>query len=162
MTITKLPSREEQERIYKGKIDEITQEWKIDCDIDGNHLDDAALRTPHLHAKYIATLTDSKLKLSKSKAEYNKLKKIKVKYYSGKFSKEELEKFGWEQWNFTKPIKSEMDDLLKGDDDMISLILRTEYLETMISKLESIIKEISNRTWNIRAAIDYKKFINGN
>ena len=38
--------------------------------------------------------------------------------------------------------------------------LKIEYQEQKIKYLESIIKEISQRTWNIKNAIEWHKFTN--
>ena len=142
-------------------LDEITALWDVDSTIDSNHLDDESVKTAKLHAKYISLLMNTKLRYSKTKVDVNTLRKNKFRYYRGELSKQELTELGWEQWQFTKPLKNEMDEFLKGDSDITSMDLKLEYLTASIYLLESILKSIADRTWSIRNCISYKTFLAG-
>jgi hypothetical protein len=142
-------------------LDEIQDNWEIDCDIDNNHLDTESVKTAKLHAKYIRLLVDAKLRISKLRTEYLELKKTKFRYYRGELSRQELNDLGWEQWQYAKPIKNEMEQLLDGDTDIVKLKMKIEYIETMIYLLESILKSISDRTWSIKNSISFKQFLAG-
>lgn len=142
-------------------IEEIQQMWEIDCQIDDNHLGEQATLTPKLHSKYIKELIQYKLKLTKTKSEYNMLRKAKFRYYRGEMSRAELKEFGWEQWQYNKPLKSEMDEFLSGDSDLAKIEARIEYLETGIYLLESIINQLKSRDWEIKSHIEWKKFLAG-
>jgi hypothetical protein len=142
-------------------LDEIQDTWEIDCDIDNNHLDTESVKTAKLHAKYIRLLVDAKLRISKLRTEYLELKKTKFRYYRGELSRQELNDLGWEQWQYAKPIKNEMEQLLDGDSDIVKLKMKIEYIETMIYLLESILKSISDRTWSIKNSISFKQFLAG-
>jgi len=76
-------------------------------------------------------------------------------------SREELTDLGWSQWQGNKPIKSEMDEFLKGDIDLMKIQSRIDYLKVMIETLESIMTEIRNRAWVIKNSITWKQFIAG-
>ena len=143
-------------------LSELQEEWKVDCQIDGNHLDDASLRTPHLHAKYISYLTEVRLKMSKIKSEYNKLRKIKFRYYRGELSKEECLELSWKQYQGCKPLKTEMAELLNGDEHILEMDLKIEYLTTMIALLESILWSIKDRTWILSNITKNRIFMSGN
>lgn len=142
-------------------IEEIQNLWDIDSNIDSNHLDDESVKTAKLHAKYISILMNTKLRYSKSKVDYNTLRKNKFRYYRGELSKQELLDLGWQQWQFTKPLKNEMDEFLKGDEHITAMDLKIEYLTTTIYLLESILKSIADRTWSIKNCIQYKAFLAG-
>jgi len=142
-------------------LDEIQDNWENDCDIDNNHLDTESVKTAKLHAKYIRLLVDAKLRISKLRTEYLELKKTKFRYYRGELSRQELNDLGWEQWQYAKPIKNEMEQLLDGDTDIVKLKMKIEYIETMIYLLESILKSISDRTWSIKNSISFKQFLAG-
>lgn len=142
-------------------IEEIKTLWDIDSIIEANHLDDESVKTAKLHAKYIALLMDVKLQLSKNKSEYNILRKNKFRYYRGELSKQELSDLKWEQWQYNKPLKNEMDEILKGDSDITAKDLKLEYITTTIYLLESILKSIADRTWSIKNCIQYKVFLSG-
>ena len=51
-----------------------------------------------------------------------------------------------------------MDELLKGDKDLVSIMTKIDYILTMIYMLEEIIKAVNNRQWQIRSAVDYRRF----
>jgi len=142
-------------------IDEIQNLWDMDCIISSNHLDDESVKTSKLHAKYISLLMNTKLRFSKTKVDYNTLRKNKFRYYRGELSRQELLDLGWEQWQYTKPLKNEMDEFLKGDEHITAMDLKLEYLTATIYLLESILKSIADRTWSIKNCIQYKAFLAG-
>ena len=142
-------------------IEEIQELWDVDCQIDSNHLGEQATDTPKLHAKYIRELIQYKLKLVKLKAEYHALRKNKFRYFRGEMSRDELKELGWEQYQGVKLLKADMDEFLKGDEDLSKIETRVEYLETGVYLLESILGQIKSRDWEIKSHIDWKKFLAG-
>jgi len=143
------------------QIDEILNMWDKDCLIDDNHLDTSSIRTASLHSKYLRILVNTKLKLTKLNSEYASLRKMKIKYYRGELTKEELEWCGWKQYLYNKPLKSEMEEVLNGDSDLLTCLNKIKYIEAVISALESIMNQIKQRDWQIENSIEYKKFISG-
>jgi hypothetical protein len=76
-------------------------------------------------------------------------------------SREELTDLNWNQWQGVKPIKNEMDEFLKGDNDLNTMTVKIQYLETMVYMLESILGQIKARDWQIKTAVEWKKFLAG-
>ena len=144
------------------KITELQDEWQKDSNIDEFRLDTEALKSSQLHAKYMRLLIDSKLKIVKLKQDYDNLRQTKFRWIQGKLTKEELLELGWEQYQFNKPLKSEMDELLKGDTDLVSIMTKIDYILTMLYMLEEIIKHIRDRGFSIKSAIQWKMFQAGN
>ena len=142
-------------------IEQIQDMWDVDCEIDDNYLGETTTATPKLHAKYVKLLVNVKLKHTKLSSDYNILRKNKFKYYRGEMSREELTELNWSQWQGIKPIKNEMDEFLKGDTDLNTLNVKIQYLETMIYFLESILGQIKARDWQIKTAVEWKKFLAG-
>ena len=142
-------------------LEEILDMWEIDSQINSDHLDESSTTSPKLHSKYIRLLTEAKLKSTKLTIDYAELRKLKFRYYRGELSREELTELGWPQWQGNKPIKSEMDEFLKGDSDLTKIQSRIDYLKIMIETLESILNEIKGRAWTIKNAIAWKQFIAG-
>jgi len=142
-------------------IEEIQQMWEQDSVIDDNHLGEASTETAKVHSKYIKLMVGVKLKLTKARAEYNLLRKNKFRYYRGELSREELTELGWQQYQLIKPLKNEMDEFLQGDQDLISLNTKIEYLETMGYLLEGILGQIKARDWQLKNGIEWKKFLAG-
>lgn len=143
------------------KLEEMIEEWKRDCQIDDDHLDRESAKTPNLHSKYLEMLVGAKLKLVKTKGEYNTLRKNKFRYYRGELSRDELNTLGWQQWQGVKPLKNEMDEFLQGDSDLIAIDQKVEYLNTMVEYLESVLGQIKARDWQIRNSITWKQFLTG-
>lgn len=142
-------------------LEELQNAWANDCIIDDNHLDRESVNTAKLHSKYLNHLIAYKLKLAKMKSDYNTLRQQKFRYYRGELSREELSLLGWEQWQGIKPLKNEMDEFLQGDQDLITLNTRIEYLETMGYLLEGILGQIKARDWQLKNGIEWKKFLAG-
>lgn len=142
-------------------IDEVNEQWENDCKIDRNHLTEEALKTPNLHQKYLDILMQAKMKIMKYSSEYQQLRHVKFKYYRGELTKQELIDRGWEQYQGLKPLKSDMDEFLSSDADLVKLKMRIEYCESLVYQLESILKMISGRDWQIRNSIEHLKFVSG-
>lgn len=142
-------------------LDEILEMWEADSFIDDNHLDQVSVTTAKLHAKYLKIFMNFRLKKIKLDTEYNTLRKNKMRYYRGELSRQELADLGWEQWQYNKPLKAEMDEFLKGDEDLNKLIIRQEYIGTIVYALESIMGQIKQRDWQCKNSIEFKKFLAG-
>lgn len=142
-------------------IEQLQAEWDIDCQIDDNYLGETTTATPKLHSKYIKFLVQVKLKYTKLQSDYNMLRKNKFRLYRGELSRNELTDLGWEQWQGVKPIKSELDQMLEGDQDINNLQVKLEYLSTMIYFLESVLGQIKARDWQVKSAIQWKMFLAG-
>jgi hypothetical protein len=87
------------------------------------------------------------------------MRKIKWEYFTGKMSKEELDEYGWEQFQFA--LKSDVNTYLEADGDLIKLLEKKVYHEEAISVIESIMSELKQRTWQLRDFISWEKFVNG-
>ena len=143
------------------KLQEIQEMWTTDCKIDHTNLGRSAARVPELHAKYLNMLSSVRLQYRKAEADYLRLRKLKFRYYRGELSKEELTELGWDQYLNNRPLKNEMDDIINADEDMILKVDKLEYLRVIAFQLESILKSINSRTWDIKSAIEWEKFTNG-
>jgi hypothetical protein len=142
-------------------IEQLQDMWEADCEIDDNYLGEHATKTPKLHAKYVKLLVGVKLKHTKLQSDYNMLRKAKFRYYRGELGREELQDLGWSQWQGVKPLKNEMDEFLTGDEDLNTMKVKIEYLETMIYLLESILGQLKSRDWQIKTHVEWKRFLAG-
>lgn len=144
------------------KVDEILVMWQGDGEVDEHHFDSESMKTAKLHAKYLRLLVEAKLKKAKLESDYNALRQAKFRYYRGEMSQSELDSYQWEQWQYNKPLKAEMDEFLKGDQDLIKHQSKLEYIDTVVYALESIMAQIKQRDWQIKNAITWKQFLAGN
>ena len=143
------------------KLTEIQEMWAKDCKIDQMNLGPESTKTPELHAKYLNLLSNSKLQLRKYESEYYRLRGLKMKWYRGELSRQDLEELGWEQWLGNKPLKNELDDFIQCDEDIIKAVDRVDYIKAVLYQLEQILRSLNGRTWDIKSAIEWTKFTNG-
>ena len=144
------------------KIEDINEQWAVDCHINRNDLTLETLRTPNLHQKYLHLLMQCKQKLIKYAADFETMKDLRTRYYQGTLSKEELEEYGWSQYQGLKPLKSDLGTKLDGDTELQKIKLKVQYIEAMHYQLESILHQIKGRDWAIRNHVEYIKFSSGN
>ena len=142
-------------------IEELYEMWSVDSNMNGDVLDKESLNTPQLHAKYLKILIQHKMKLSALETEYKILRQKKFRYYRGELPKAELEENNWQQWQGIKPIKNEMEEFLEGDSDLNKITIKCAYIKNMIEALDSIMSQIKARDWQIRNAVEWKKFVAG-
>ena len=57
-----------------------------------------------------------------------------------------------------KVLKNDLAMYISSDEEIIQLMDKIGYLEIVIKYLEGIIKSIDNRGWDIKNAIEWKKF----
>jgi ABC-type enterochelin transport system ATPase subunit len=141
-------------------LDELKVMIKKDLDIDQTALDVESSRTPQIHNKYLVMFMDEKLKLKRMNNELSVLRRNKWLYYTGRMSQEELTQFGWEPFELNI-LKTEADDMIESDADYIKASEKVNFQEEKVSYLESVIKIVQNRQWQIRAMIDWLKFTQG-
>ena len=98
--------------------------------------------------------------LKKMKAEYKKLYKLKTEYYKGELDVTELAQFGWEPQPL-KILKQDIPSYLEADDDIIESSLKIGAQEQKVAYLESILKMIGNRGFQIKSIIDWERFRTG-
>lgn len=138
--------------------DNLISEWEEDSKIDRTKLMDALYSCPVLHSKYLGKLQSYKVLLRKKYIKYEKLKAIKTKYYNGEMSKEELDSQGWTQYLLKRPMKSEMETILNGDQDLSELKEQMEYVNILIQTCESIMKDIHSRNFLLKNILELMKF----
>jgi len=72
-------------------------------------------------------------------------------------SEEEYKRRGWEP-NPLRILKSDVPMYIDSDNDLGEIDMKIEYQKEKINALEGIIKHLSARGFQIKAAIDWEKF----
>lgn len=139
-------------------LDMIQEMWQKDSAIDSDCLDEESLKIPQLHAKYFEVYNTTSLLRKNEEQKRKKLLHQKYEYYSGKAEPEV-----YVENPFPKKIrdKETLQKYLDSDEDLSKINLKIEYYETLINYLESILKVIQNRTFQIKNAIEFRKFVSG-
>lgn len=138
-------------------VEDILDAWSQDASMNPTEIGSESLKTPMLHHKYLQILVQEKLALKKHKYKYKRLYKEKWEYFLGFMSQEQMEERGWEPMSL-KIIKQDVDKYIESDEQISQLQLLIEYQEEKIEALESIIKTINNRGFQIKNYIDFEKF----
>lgn len=142
------------------KLTEIQEEWRKDANIDRTELGEESLRIPQLHAKYYNFYSTERLRLKSLEGEYRKLYKAKYEYYNGTMCEEDLRSWEWEPFAL-KILKSDISVYLEGDNDLITAQSTIDVQKEKVEFLESAIKSLTNRGFQIKSAIDWVKFTQG-
>lgn len=141
-------------------IDTIKQLVEQHLKIDGTELGDESLRIPMLHGKFLNIFHDESLVLRKLEADYRLMRRKKWEYYSGKMSQDELRELGWEPFAI-RVLRQDLDVYMDSDQDLVTLVSRIDLQKAKVEYLDSVIKQINNRNWVIRNAIEWRKFMSG-
>jgi hypothetical protein len=141
------------------KIEEIELLWESDSKIDSVDLKGESLKIPQLHQKYFKILNQEILTFKYLESQQNIIRKKLWAYYTG-ISIDENKNQVFPVKKGQKFTKDDINAFIDGDQEYQNIKLKTEYHEQIIKYLESIIKEISQRTWNIKNAIEWHKFTN--
>ena len=132
--------------------------WEKDSQIDADNLNTESLKVPALHAKYHEMFNNFLLLRKKAEQQRKNIRHERYEYYSGKADPEV-----YIENPFGKKIrdKDTMTKYLDADDKLKQINLKIDYYETLLNYCESILKQISNRTYQIKNAIEWQKFIAG-
>ena len=144
------------------KLDAIIEYWKLDSQIDESKPHQELVNTPILHAKYVEILSQHRLAAQKAKFDHARMKKVRREYYLGNLAKETLDDYGWDQFDLKIGTKGNIDTYLEADDFLIKILEKKAYYEECVFICEAILKEINNRTWQLREYMTYARFLAGN
>ena len=136
-------------------LDKIQSMWQEDCKIDIDNMHEESIKVPQLHSKYHEILNNLILLRTKAQKIQKSVRHERYEYYSGKADPEVYEKEP-----FPKKVRDK-DAIIRymdADDRVSDANLKVEYYDVMINYTESILKQISNRTYQIKNSIEWHKF----
>jgi|TARA_B100000085_G_C18288317_1_gene409104 hypothetical protein len=138
-------------------LDELQAQAEKDLKIDDTELDLESLKTPQLHSQYLKTYSTYALMMKKAEGDYSKLHIKKWLFYTGKADPQE-----YKEKNFDlKVLRQDVDKFLDADDEIIKQRQKVEYLKQICNYCEQTLKQINNRTFQIKNAVEWKKFTMG-
>ena len=136
-------------------LDKIQSMWQEDCKIDIDNMHEESIKVPQLHSKYHEMLNNLILLRTNAQKIQKSVRHQRYEYYSGKADPEV-----YEREPFPKKVRDK-DALIRymdADDRVSDANLKVEYYDVMINCTESILKQISNRTYQIKNSIEWHKF----
>ena len=138
-------------------LDEVQSLWDEDSQLDVDNLHTESTNIPALHAKYYRILNKIILLKKMEENKFKVLKKEKWQYYTGKADPQVYIEKPFDH----KVLRQDVDKYMDADEDLIRLISKVDYYQVMISYLDSILKTIGNRTYQVKNAIEWQQFIRG-
>ena len=138
-------------------LEELQELAEKDLKINDTELDLESLKTPQLHNKYLKFQNKWKLLLSKAQIDYYTMRKEKWEYYTGKAPQQV---YAEKPFNL-KILKTDIDKYMDADPELVKLKSKVEYIQAVIDFLDRTLKQISNRGFQIKNAIDWRKFTSG-
>lgn len=139
------------------KLEDILEEWNKDSKIDKIEVSNESLNVSQLHNKYLRITVAESIQLRTVTHEYNKMYKLKWEYYLGILDEETMREYNWEPVSL-KILRQDLDVYLNSDNDIIRLKSKVDLQKEKITALDSIMKSISNRGFQIKNYIDYERF----
>ncbi len=143
-------------------LEQLIKEWEKDAKINIVEPSMEILRIPLIHSKYNTWLSMHKLLAKRARLEFFRERKKKWMYFSGKLSREQLKEYGWEDFPFSKPLKSDFDIWLEADEDLQKVIEKEEYHDECVNFITNVMKEVHNRTWQLKEHMTHERFNGGN
>jgi hypothetical protein len=141
------------------QLDDLLEMWKKDSVIDRTEPGTALIDIPKLHSKYLNILSRHRLLSKESEFKYNKMKRLKWEYYTGKLDDETLKQRGWEPFPYV--LKSELTTYIESDDDINKHIAQKIMHDEIVDVCQSIMKELNARTFQLKDFIAWERFIQG-
>ena len=139
-------------------LETLQEMWEKDSKIDPDNLHTESLNIASLHAKYFELYNTIFLLRKKAEQQRKNIRHERYEYFSGKSDPDV-----YIENPFPKKIrdKDTMTKYLDADGKLSKANLKIDYYDTMLVYLESILKVIQNRTFQIKNAIEFMRFNSG-
>ena len=138
-------------------LEKLQEQVDKDLKINETELDLESLKTPQLHNTYMKHLTKYKLMLSRAESDLHSIKREKWEYYTGKADASVYAEKPFD----LKVLRTDVDKYIESDEELIRAKQKREYLTACVDYLDKTIRQISNRTFTIKNAIDWRRFTSG-
>ena len=136
-------------------LEQIQEMWEKDSKIDPDNLHDESLKIPQLHSKYYTLYNTITLLRERAREQYSKVRLERYNYYTGKAP---AEVYVEEPFPYKVREKDAIQRHLDADDKMNKIDMKIKYYDIMLKFLEEVIRAVSNRTYQIKNAIEWNKF----
>lgn len=139
-------------------LSKIQKMWENDSKIDIDNLHIESLNIPILHAKYFDLYNTIFLLRKKAEQQKRNIRHERYEYFSGKADPDV-----YIENPFPKKIrdKDTMQKYLDADEKLSAVSLKIDYYDTILTYIESILKMIQNRTYQIKNALEFIRFSAG-
>ena len=135
-------------------LDELKLQVEKDLKVNDERLDTESLKNQELYSKYLEIKSNFELLMYKAKGDYKILYRDKWEYYGGKADAKVYVSKPFD----IKVLKTDLSVYITSDEEVIDAENKIGYLETVVDYIKGVIKSVDNRGWDIKNAIEWKKF----
>ena len=132
-------------------LDKLNEMWEQDSQLNDEKLDRYSLAIPKLHAKYLRLYNTFNTLKDQQEFEVKRTYRDRWEYYTGKAEKPFP----------IKLIKTDVPTYLEADEVYAKSVLKLKYYNQMVDALKAILQAINNRSFYIKNAIEFAKFLKG-
>ena len=136
-------------------LETIQSMWEKDSQIDIIKVHEEAARIPSLHAKYWDVYNSVKLLKEKAQTQEATVRLDRYNYYTGKSDPEVYEA---EPFPYKVRDKESVRRYMDADERMQKILLKIKYYDAMLVYLEDIVRQINNRSYQLKNIIDWQQF----
>jgi len=104
-------------------------------------------------------LSRHRLLSKEAEFKYNKMKKLKWEYYTGKLDDDDLKKYEWDPFPYV--LKSDLSTYMESDEDLNKYSAQKIMHDEIVEVCTAILKELNSRTFQLRDFIAWERFIQG-
>ena len=139
-------------------LETLQKMWKSDAEMDPDNLHTESLNIPVLHSKYFEIYNNIYLLRKKAEQQRKNIRHERYEYFAGKADPDV-----YVENPIPKKIrdKETMQKYLDADEKLSGVSLKIDYYDTMLRFLEEILKQITNRTYQIKNSIEFMRFTSG-
>ena len=132
-------------------LDTLNDMWEKDSQLNDEKLDHDSLEIPKLHAKYLRLYNNFNTLKDQAELDVKRTYRQRWEYYTGKEDKPFP----------LKLIKTDVPIYLEADEVYSKSVLKLKYYNQMVEALKAIMQAINNRSFYIKNAIEFAKFLKG-
>jgi len=139
-------------------LENLQQMWKKDSVIDTDLYCEESTKVPQLHMKYMEFFSMFSLMKKEKEILLKQMIKDKWLYYKGKAPSSVYKEM---PFDLKLTSKDEIEMFIDADEEIGKLQYKLEYISQTLSYIEGILRQLNNRTFQIKNAIEWEKFKNG-
>ena len=132
-------------------LETLNDMWEKDSQLNDEKLDHDSLAIPKLHAKYLRLYNNFVTLRDQAELDVKRTYRDRWEYYTGKSEKPFP----------VKLIKTDVAIYLEADQEYQKSVLKAQYLNQMVESIKTILSAINNRSFHIKNAVEFAKFLKG-
>lgn len=132
-------------------LETLDEMWEKDSRLDDEKLDYDSLSIPRLHAKYLRLYNSFAVLRDQQELTVKSVYRDRWEFYTGKSEKP----------FHIKLLKQDVGIYIDSDEEYQRAVLKLKYYNQMVESLKTIITAINNRSFHIKNAIEFAKFLKG-